>query len=819
MDITHFTEITILAILAVVCLVAFFIYRGRAKVPTNISLDLDASNNAVEPAGGARIEAARSRLGGATADDSTGKGASIKRTQVKGDLRAIARDPEAPDDSKGGLAPKRALVAQIAGSTARDARAIAAQIYIENYYGDSGSTLPTPRQLRAPPDDFTGRQSELKELREAIEHQGFAIVSLRGLGGVGKTALALKLADLLTPRFPDGQLYLNLQGFGGKAPLDRVKAQALVIAAYCPGEKLPDDDAAVDGLYRSILAGKRTLLLMDNAFDAIQVEPLIPPPPSVLIVTSRTKLTLPGLFAKDLDSLPIYDARKVLLKIAPRIADLADEIARLCGCLPLALRAAAGTIAETLGLEPSEYVKRLEDERTRLVELSSEERPNLNVQASIAVSYDVLDPLSQKTLRELSVFPASFDPAAEEVVCVDTEHRRLEALVRRSLVDFDSASKRYRLHDLVRFFARSKLTVPEAEGAARKHADHFLGMLEESDRLYLKGGNALTGAIRFFDLELANIKASQAWSEGHAGEQHTGWPVGISARRTPPDKLGLWQYPHDEYGWLISVLAPSRLLEDRKDHQGARDAAYYFGTTVLRVIEFHHQNLAIAREMGDRRDEMSALADLGSLYQSLGEPLRANCFFDDSLAIARDIGDRRGERVALTGVGRVYNSTKAYDTGIEFHEQGLSIARETEDPQGEADSLFGLGFGYEGLRDYARAIEFYEKSLATARQIGDRQREADALGSIGIASHATGDYHRAIDCHQQYLSIARDLGNCEGEGTALWNLSLALDKIGERAQAVQQAEAALKIREEMTDPRAVDVRHQLNQWNTPSPTE
>ena len=202
-------------------------------------------------------------------------------------------------------------------------------------------------QLPSPPTDFTGREKELEELRTAIEKGaktgGVTISGLQGLGGVGKTALALKLADEIKSSYPDAQFYLDLKGHE-KHPMSVIEALSHVIRAYHPTAKLPDNEIDLRGLYQTALNGQRALLLMDNAANAAQVEPLIPPAGCVLLVTSRQHFALPGLFAKDLNSLPAEDSHKLLLAIAPRIGNKAATIAELCGYLPLALRLAASTL-------------------------------------------------------------------------------------------------------------------------------------------------------------------------------------------------------------------------------------------------------------------------------------------------------------------------------------------------------------------------------------------------------------------------------------------------------------------------------------------
>jgi hypothetical protein len=262
----------------------------------------------------------------------------------------------------------------------------------------AASAAVSLHQLPSPPADFTGRSAELAEIQVALEgHGGATICGLRGLGGIGKTALALKLAEELTPRYPDAQFFLDLKG-SSREPLTPAEAMAHVIRAYHPTVKLPESESELSGLYRSVLHDQRALLLMDNAADAEQVALLIPPAGCLLLVTSRRHFTLPGLYARNLDTLPPADARALLLRIAERIGDCADEMARLCGYLPLALRLAGSALAERVDLSPADYLRRLADAQTRLG----------LVEASLDLSYQLLDPEMQRLWRMLAIFPGTF---------------------------------------------------------------------------------------------------------------------------------------------------------------------------------------------------------------------------------------------------------------------------------------------------------------------------------------------------------------------------------------------------------------------------
>ncbi len=348
-----------------------------------------------------------------------------------------------------------------------------------NLYQAPVPLVPAFHQLPPPPGDFTGRETEIRELMEAVGTAGVTISGLHGMGGVGKTALALKLAEQLTPLYPDAQFYLDLKGVSTES-LTPKAAMEYVIHAYHPDAKLPESEAELGGLYRSVLHDQRALLLMDNARDAQQVEPLIPPPSCMLLVTSRRHFTLPGLVPKNLDALSPSDARALLVRIAPRLAqekrDYASDLARLCGYLPLALRSIASTLAKRIDVSPAAYVQKLADAQERLKLTATD--------ASLQLSYDLLEANIQKRFRALAVFPDSFDAggaAAAWEADSTVAGEALGELLIYSLLEFNPASARYRLHDLVRAFAGARLDGAERMPAQLRHAAHYKDALAAAD--------------------------------------------------------------------------------------------------------------------------------------------------------------------------------------------------------------------------------------------------------------------------------------------------------------------------------------------------
>ncbi|MEK7834285.1 MAG: tetratricopeptide repeat protein, partial [Acidobacteriota bacterium] len=553
-------------------------------------------------------------------------------------------------------------------------------------------------------------------------------------------------------------------------PLPVADALSHVIRAYHPTAKLPESLAELRALYLSVLHDQRALLLMDNARDETQVEPLIPPPNCLLLVTSRFHFTVPGLKVKNLDALRPADAVKLLLEIAPRIGDQAAEIARLCGNLPLGLRLAASVLATRLNFKVAEYVRKLADasERLKLID------------ASLSLSYELLREELQTNWRALAVFPDSFDQRAAAAVWEldDAQtQERLAELLTFSLVEWNESTDQYRLHDLARVFADSRATESERLTNQQRHAEHYLQVLLEADQLYLKGGEAINQGLALFDREWSNALAGWNWAKRHADtipralelcSEYPAWCTYIPDFR---------QHPRERIAWREVALSAARKLGNKDAqswHLGNLGIAYWSLGEYQRAIEFHEQELAIEREIGNRNNEGKALNSLGNAYKDLGETQRAIEFYEQSTAICHEIGDHRSEGAALLNQGSAY-----WDLG-----------------------------------DYQRAIEFYEQSLAICREIGDRGGEGHALCGLGIAYFKLDETSRAVEFYKQQLAITREIGDRRGEGIVLWNTALALDKLGERAQAIVYAQASLVIYEQIENPWVEDVRRQLEIWRS-----
>jgi tetratricopeptide (TPR) repeat protein len=343
---------------------------------------------------------------------------------------------------------------------------------------------------------------------------------------------------------------------------------------------------------------------------------------------------------KDLDVLPLEDAKKLLLEIAGRIGEHAGELAKLCGCLPLALRNAASALAEKKNLNVADYVERLKDARKRLS----------LVEASFSLSYELLTPELQRLWSLLFVFPADFDLAG--VVAVwemepAPSEEALGELTKWSLVDFLPSGEggRYRLHDMARVFADSRLGADAREPAQQRYAKHYQELLWEANELFLRGGDSLSNGLIQFDTDWANIQKGQEWAKINADKS-----LEISAICS-------------NFAWAGSIL-------------GLRLHS-------LMNVEWLEVALAASRKTENQNAEGAHLGNLGNAYAALGQPVKAIEYYEQALKISRVIGDRRGEGDHLFNMSLSLNNLDQRAKAIDLAKSALKIYEQIESPYAE----------------------------------------------------------------------------------------------------------------------------------------
>jgi tetratricopeptide (TPR) repeat protein len=687
---------------------------------------------------------------------------------------------------------------------------------------------------------------------------------LHGLAGVGKTALAVVLAHRSKDRYPEAQLYLNLRGADPerRPPLTPVEAMQRIIHCFHPEARLPSNSDQLLATYQSVLVqAGRALLLLDDAINADQVRPLLPPANCLLIVTSRTQLQLPNLATCNLDCLKPEKSWGLLLKLAPRIEGHEKEAAELCGHLPLALEVFAGAIGDKKLYPVTELIMRLRGRQEKLVP----------VDAAFQVSYDSLSEDLCRFWIMLSVFGGSFDlHAAETVWCLNNLSRFMlknaieptticdgpqrsqecnapadinrardimQDLVNANLVEWTESSQRFRLHDLLLQFCHEKLSDTERSAAKFRHALHYLTICERSVQLYAKGGEDVVRGLKLFDCERAHIEmAFEFLSAETARWYDPAKKEAISGSSEIPEQLryaatmlimmvdatghaaGLRFHPRQRIRWLESQCHAARVIQNRATEGSAladMGLAYAEGNETRKSIEVYEMALSILRAIGDRMSESLVLSNLGNAYADLGEPRNAIGFFEQALVIIRETDQRLqslSEGIILNNLGLAYADLSETAKAIEFYEQALVIDRQTGDRRAEAHVLNNLGLARLYSGEPLKTIEFCGQSLVIKREIGDRRGEGNALMNMGKAYVALREARKAVVHLNKAWDVFQAIGDWRGAGKVLWNSALVLHDLGDRAEAIARAGVALRLLEKVEDPGASGIRAVLTKW-------
>ncbi|WP_197093754.1 AfsR/SARP family transcriptional regulator [Nonomuraea sp. SBT364] len=633
--------------------------------------------------------------------------------------------------------------------------------------------------------DFAGRTAELTQLIDAPSPTGDAVPSITaidGMAGIGKTALAVHAAHHLAAHYPDGRLFVDLHAHtAGRQRVTAFEAlEALLRQLGIRAEAIPAQAEERAALWRAELAGRRVLVVLDNAADAAHVRPLLPgPSDSLVLITSRRRLTdLDGVRSLPMDVLPAADATELFTRIAGERAvrepDAVAEVLLLCGFLPLAVRIAGARLRHRPRWSVAYLAQRLRDERRRLSELATAER---GVAAAFALSYRQLDEAERRLFRLLGLHPGrDVDPHAAAALAgtaVPEAEERLEALLDTHMLQQHEPG-RYRFHDLLRQYAHDTAAEeppPERHAALTRLLDHHLSAASAAmDLLYPDSAHRRprTGppTMRF-----GGVADARAWLEAERGNLVRSAAHACDTGR--PAHTGL----------LATTLY--RYLYDHALHDDA--------------LTLYGKALAAARQLGDPAGEGRALTDLGWVRHTQGDHRLAAEHFEQALTVCRSAGDRRGQARALTGLGDVRARTGDHGAALAALGRSLELFRELGDRFGEAVTTDYLGVAHERQGRFAEAAGLHREALELFRGIGSRGGEADALHHLGVARLRQGRPAQADGHHRDALELYRRFGYRRGEAKALNGVAAAALALGEPGRARTLYRAALDVAVEVGD--------------------
>ncbi|MEV0774304.1 BTAD domain-containing putative transcriptional regulator [Streptomyces sp. NPDC050428] len=665
-----------------------------------------------------------------------------------------------------------------------------------------GASFEVPQALPYDMPDFSGRASELERIRAAVERtptRSPTVIAIDGMGGGGKTALAVRAAHQLAQRYPDGQLFVDLRGFTpGQRPLSTFSAQGdLLAAAGIPSEEIPGVPAGRSALWQSYMRGRRMLLILDNADTSERVRTLIPTSPdSLTLVTSRPRLTdLDGVEWLSVGALPESDSHEILrhtlgAERVEREPEAAVELLRLCGGLPLAVRIAAARLSNRPRWTIQRLVDRLQDHGRRLDELSGEDR---GVASALSLSYESLPKDQRTAFRLLAHHPGRYidiDEAAAllGVGALDTEDL-LERLVDVRLLDAREPGT-YAFHDLVRHFARRLAqgqAAPEDGQSVERLLDHYLHTAAHACDTLFPGRPRHSGsvgerdgqepefegkdvALRWLDQHRDSLLAAVDIAHGRGLLRH--------AARLPREvgfHSSIRSYDLDANVALETGVTASRQLADpsllRLNLTNLAMGQWRLGR-IRDAVAHLEEALELSRSMNDPRSEAECKARLGQAYNSLGELRRALQLSEEANRMARKTGFARLDGSSLSTLSQVQVRLGQFAVAAETAKEALTVFDSIGELQLSVDALSYLSRALEGMGRYEEALARVEEAVERCEHLRmpsvlpamlacrtdillrmgrvENAREC-VLHALAEAIRSTDDIHRAL----VHLSAAR----------------------------------------------------------------
>ncbi|HET9170920.1 MAG TPA: BTAD domain-containing putative transcriptional regulator [Actinospica sp.] len=645
------------------------------------------------------------------------------------------------------------------------------------------SARRTPRQLPAAPGHFTGRSEELGALKALVEHGDqpvgtVVICAIDGMGGIGKTALALHAAHLLADRYPDGQLFLDLHGYTkGMEPRDPADALAVILQSLgVPSRQIPPALDARAALYRDRLADTRTLVVLDNAASDEQIRPLLPGGSEcTVLITSRTRLrSLDDAYIVPLDLLPVEHAVTLLRAMAgPRHSGVDDavfgQIAELCGRLPLALRIAGGLLRRRPAWTAEHLIEKLKEGGPGLGVFRDAKGDLTGV---FDLSYRTLPDGQRLLFRRLGLLPGQ-DTDAYAVAALlgwdtDDAEQALQDLVDHHLLS-EPVFGRYQMHDLIRqhtqMLAEQDAAADRAE-ALNRLMDYYQYVSQRADAWFSRYRKPMVpGRVPAQAPEFADAERAIAWLRAERANLQA--CVQRAVAQAQDDRI-------------VGLVAG---LEQIVREDGPRSYAVGMHTTATEA----------AQRLGDPVLRSRALTGLGAAKTLALDFPGALEALDQAAAVSLEQDDRSGLAMARAERSVALRMSGDLDGALRELDGAVAGFAELDDPLGQAASYTELGLSRYLSGNAARAAQELAESLRLYRQIGDRRGQAKAVGMLGGIQHSIGETEPALVSLAEALALYREFGDSTGEANILTELSSAHRALGDLKAARRFVDEGLRI--------------------------
>ncbi|GEM_PF-3340449 len=621
-------------------------------------------------------------------------------------------------------------------------------------------------------DNFVGRDDEIHKI-VSCGKGGAVIYSDLPFDGIGKTSLAMKAAELLAHNYPDGQVFVDLGGGTPKA-LTPEEIMGHVIRAFMPRATIPANPQALASKYQGLLSKKRAVIIFDDVKNAKQILNILPPKNCFYMLTSRASIPIQGALKIKLMPLTPEESKQLLVSMSPEIGALAIEVSKLCGFIPISLVLAGGVLATSRDMTPMNFANKV---RTRFKNLDNPEGPSSkNIEAMVKFNYGRLNGKTAGVLHKLSLFKAPFDAKMVEFVCEDPKTSNLQTLVKAGLVLYNSKTKRYSLHNIIRRWAKASINPAEQAIAQKRFAACFLtAMLDTNDYLE-KGEKAdITKAIDTFYMDWENIQNGFAWVESNMSKDKESAGLCYSYVEAAPQLLEWRQTTKERTRWLKLAI---QIAHNSKDEEGELEQIINLGKTLIKG-----------------RDFVNALST-----------------FTQALEKSRSIKGNMDQGDLLDYMGYCRVEQDQQHEAMENFETALTLHKQSKDLTKERRTLIQISKIYGHFRELPKSLIVFERVRQISNELKDKQNECKDIIAIGNINLEMDENHRAMGYFEEALKLAKETKNYLEEGNCLWNISKTLNLLGDSSQAIQKGKLAIRMMTKTKNPEVRKAKKELKEW-------
>ena len=705
-----------------------------------------------------------------------------------------------------------------------------------HFHGAGPAPGPVPRQLPGDVRGFVNRVVEIARLDEVLateDPHSITLAVIAGTAGVGKTSLAVHWAHRVRDRFPDGQLYVNLRGYDPGEPVTSDEALDHFLRALdVSSGAIPARPQARESLYRSLVADRRMLIVLDNAFSVRQVRPLLPGTAScAVLVTSRSRLS--GLVARDgaqrvtVDTLTSSEAISLLGLVTGKYRNHDDpeemaELARLCARLPLALRIAAERAASRPLMPLRELIRDLRDESELWDALSAEDDEESDaVRTVFAWSNRALPPDAARLFRLLGLHPgAHFSAPAAAALCGTGEREArhlLDVLVGAHLVE-QPAPGHYQFHDLLRAYSTDQARHLESTEHQREaltrlfdwylHTARSVAIALHPHWILLDLPQSVphvtpvtiadhSEAQRWYEAELTNLTAITR-AAADCGMDRIAWQLPAVMR-----EVYSYRNPFEDWFTVTRIgLDAARRSGDRLGEALLLESLGWASKQSHRLtdsLDYHGAALEIWRERGDRSGEARALNGIGLAYSAMRRLEEARARFEMAVDIAADVDDRRVAAASDENLGSELARLNDFDRGVRFLRRALSTYKSLDDRLFTSSCMISLAEALCGLGQEIDALSLAEEAVSIALEVGNIVWEGHHLNHLGQIQRANGRHSDALTSYQRSASIHRRIGDRGREALALNGAGEIYGEMGRLDEAADFHRQAVAFQREVGD--------------------